>query len=70
MVAFDRGDDDQATTFLEESLALAREIGDQLLVATALNDLGSVAYKRGDLDRAEPLYQESLSLAPAGGEWL
>ena len=33
-----------------------------LLVATALNDLGSVSHEQGDLERAEALYRESLAL--------
>jgi tetratricopeptide (TPR) repeat protein len=47
---------------LEESLALARELGDALRLEQALTSLAELYRVEGDLDRAEPLYAESLAM--------
>ena len=49
-----------AAALYEESLAIARDIDDQLLVAAALMPLGSLAVERGDLEEAERLLQQGL----------
>ena len=51
-----------ARRHLEESLALARELGDPLRLEQALTSLAELYRVEGDLDRAEPLYAESLAM--------
>ena len=55
-----------ARAYLEESLALARVLGDDTRVAFALNRLGTVSIG-SDLDAAERLYNESHAFALASG---
>lgn len=47
---------------LDEGLALARDLGDQRLVAYALVTLGGLAQMRGDAERARALREEALTL--------
>jgi tetratricopeptide (TPR) repeat protein len=55
---------DHATSLLEESLALFRELGSvgRRGMAYAIQSLGGVASMRGELDRARSLTEESLKL--------
>jgi predicted ATPase/class 3 adenylate cyclase len=62
ILAFAQSDFAAARVLLEESLATAREIGDQFSVGVALNNLGNVAINQGDYAAARPLYEESLAL--------
>jgi tetratricopeptide (TPR) repeat protein len=55
MMAAFAGDYARAVGFADEELALARELGDPLLVGRALAVAGFVSYRRGDYDRAEVL---------------
>jgi predicted ATPase/class 3 adenylate cyclase len=58
----------RAETFLVEGLALARTLGDPLLVGEALMHSGQVAYRRGDYGQAEALAAEALDrLSPLAG---
>jgi non-specific serine/threonine protein kinase len=50
-----------AQSFLEENLAIARELNDTHLIATAIYGLGVVARFRGNSKRAEELLHESLN---------
>jgi len=52
-----------AQTDLEESLAIAREIGDRQRIASVLQPLGMVALGRGDADAARGYLAEALSMA-------
>jgi hypothetical protein len=61
-VAERQGDHGQATTLLEEALALQRTLGDTHGIASSLASLGAVAIQWGDLERAAALYEESLQL--------
>ncbi len=56
------GDYDAAASLLEESLALARAVGDPLATAKALYLLGNVAEDLDDLDGVEARYEEALAL--------
>ncbi len=56
------GDLDLAQERKEASLALARELGDELWIARELSDLGTVAAMREDFDVASPLFEESAEL--------
>ena len=51
-----------ARQFLEESLALCRQLGDKPGTASALNNLGLVLSESGNYDKALAMYEESLRL--------
>jgi tetratricopeptide (TPR) repeat protein len=59
----------RAMALCQQSLALAREVGDQFSIADALNSCGLVADEdgEGDLDQAQAYYEESLALGRALG---
>ena len=57
---YDQGDLEQAVAAYEESLRLARKLGDQIGIAEALHGVGEMARLRGDHDLAIACYQESL----------
>lgn len=63
VLAHDQGDYGQASTLLEASLTLARQLNHQRGIGAALNNLGLVARSRGDYARAGMYYQESLQIA-------
>ena len=58
-----RGDFDEAERLYRESLAIARQTGNQVREMTSLNELGNIQRRRGDLDGAERLCRESLAIA-------
>jgi tetratricopeptide (TPR) repeat protein len=62
------GDFTAAHAFLEESLAINRELGRPALQASALNFLGEEAYFGGDYAKARSLCEQSLSLFREVGE--
>jgi predicted ATPase/DNA-binding response OmpR family regulator/Tfp pilus assembly protein PilF len=57
---YDQGDSEQAIAAYEESLRLARTLGDQIGIAEALHGVGEMARLRGDHDLAIACYRESL----------
>jgi predicted ATPase len=59
---------DYATPVLEESLALARELGDEPEIAWALYAMGRVAHARGDYERAAAVLEDSLTRFRALGD--
>jgi predicted ATPase/class 3 adenylate cyclase len=59
VLAMFQGDYGRSTSFLVEGLALARALGDPLLIGEALIYSGQVAYRRGDYDQAEELAAEA-----------
>src|SRR5205814_621022 len=60
-----------ARPLLEESLALAREIGDTWWIAWVLHVLGRVAYFDNDAATATSFGQQSLAVArESGDDWL
>jgi predicted ATPase/DNA-binding SARP family transcriptional activator len=63
-----QGDHGQATAFAEEGLQVARETGEQRLVANALSNLGAIVLAGGDADRAGPLLDEAVAVARAAGD--
>ncbi len=70
LIAWEQGDFDQATRFLEESLELCRKLGDPAGVAWALNHLGHVARSQNKTEQAIALFTESLSLfRDVGMDW-
>jgi tetratricopeptide (TPR) repeat protein len=60
--AWHRRDLAHAQEFLEQSLELARGIGDSTYTGATLHHLGDVALAEGDPVRAEELYGEGLAL--------
>jgi len=67
MVARRRGDYVQAEAYLQEGLALARQLGDRERVSTMLWRLGTVAGLRGNFLQEEAYLQEGLDLARQAG---
>ncbi len=67
-LAWRQGDLAAAATRLEESLALARELGADRVAAGALHYLGIVVSHGGDLARAQALNEESLALRRTLGD--
>ena len=64
------GDFAAAGSLLEESLAIRRELGDEVRMASSLSNLGIVAFEQEDLDDAEARFVEALELDRAhGNEW-
>ncbi len=58
----EEGDYVSSRALLEECLAIARELGDRLGIAFALNGLGNVGAEQGDYPGARVLYEESLTI--------
>ena len=61
-IAVWQGDEPQATAWCEESVALAREIGDSFGAGNALLILGHAALLTGDYDRADRLHEAALAV--------
>jgi tetratricopeptide (TPR) repeat protein len=64
---FRQGDTGVAATWLQESLELYRELGDEEGIARATAELGGIAIAELDLDRAAALYEECLPLLRSQG---
>ena len=62
MLAILQGDYIRAGVFLDESLALARNLADPILIGEATAYAGYLAYRHGDYARAERLLDEGLRL--------
>jgi predicted ATPase/class 3 adenylate cyclase len=56
-----QGDHEEAQTFGEKSLGVARQLGDPMAIGRALHDLGEVAARRREYERARQLYEEAIS---------
>jgi predicted ATPase/class 3 adenylate cyclase len=63
VLSWRQGDYERATAFCQESLALARDLGDKDHIAILLNVLGLIAHHQGDDARAIHLLEESLALS-------
>ncbi|MGE3542068.1 MAG: tetratricopeptide repeat protein, partial [Candidatus Tectimicrobiota bacterium] len=57
-----RGDYDTALRYLEQSLAIRREIGDKAGEGTTLNNLSPIFKARGDYDTALRYLEQSLAI--------
>jgi predicted ATPase/DNA-binding CsgD family transcriptional regulator len=66
--ASSQGDYTAAGTFLEESLALSRALGDSQGIASSLRNLGNVARTQGEYAAARALLEESLTLSRELGD--
>jgi tetratricopeptide (TPR) repeat protein len=60
LVAWSQGDFVSARSFLEESLAIKRELTNPSSISIALNNLGLVAHAQGDYTTARAYLEESL----------
>jgi tetratricopeptide (TPR) repeat protein len=67
-IVFFMGRYPEAQRYLEESLAIARELGDRRRVAAALQPLGMAALGQGHLATARSHLEEALSLARELGD--
>ncbi len=68
VLAIKHRDYDDARRFLDESLALSRELGDTASAIRSMLSLGVVAVDTNDYERAKRLNQETLDLARATGD--
>jgi len=59
---------DQALRFLDESLAIARELGDASRIAVVLQPIGATHLSLGDVETARRYLDEALALARKGGD--
>ena len=64
-----RSDAAEAQSYLEESLSIARETGDELLIVWALLGIGDAASIQGDYQAAHAFLAEGLALCQARGYW-
>ena len=62
MISLVSGDEIQKHACLEEALALARERGDAITMAGALDNLGNLALFRGDFSLARARFEDSLEI--------
>lgn len=70
VLARNQADYGRARVWLEESLSLHKELGDEGGAADVLVNLGTVALDRGDYPRSAKLFDESLSLRrKLGDRW-
>jgi predicted ATPase len=68
LLAYIQTDYDRAVPLSEESLALCRELGDDMGCTIALTCLGCAALDQGDYKRSQPLLEESLARARAAAD--
>jgi predicted ATPase/Tfp pilus assembly protein PilF len=69
-LTYRQGDHAQATSLLQQSVALAREVGDAPAIARALGTLGILAIAQGNYGTATALLEESLaSRRDLGDRW-
>jgi tetratricopeptide (TPR) repeat protein len=53
---------DDALLYYSKSLSLARDLGNRIIQASALNNIATIYDKKGELDKALGFYEESLRL--------
>ena len=63
-----QADQDAQRRYQQESLAIWRELGDDVRIASTLSDLGSAAHFRGEYPMAQALHAEALELAERTGD--
>ncbi len=68
VLAFRQGETEQTRALTEESLAIARELGDPGAVVMALGGLARVGLREGDYPRVKELTHEGLEIARQQGD--
>jgi tetratricopeptide (TPR) repeat protein len=68
MLALHQGEYAKARSFLEEGVAIARQVGDQHLLAPTLATLGFVSRVEGDYATARGALEEALALGRASSD--
>lgn len=68
--ALQRGEWQKAHGWFEQALQEAERIGENLLIATSLNNLGVCLRNMGDYGTARLALERAISLEPRDGEWL
>jgi predicted ATPase/class 3 adenylate cyclase/DNA-binding XRE family transcriptional regulator len=66
-IAWDRGDLERATAYMEEGVAQLLAVDEPVIAATYLARVGGIALDRGDLERARACCEESLAFARRTG---
>jgi predicted ATPase/DNA-binding XRE family transcriptional regulator len=69
ILEMEEGNLKRAQTYLEQALALAKEIENQMFVARRLAELGNLFYLQGHVERSRQYLQESVSLAKSGSRF-
>jgi predicted ATPase/class 3 adenylate cyclase/Tfp pilus assembly protein PilF len=69
-VALEREDYSRAAELFDKRLALIREMGNGLLLASSIMSLATVTHKQGDLEQATELYEEGIDLFRERGDRL
>jgi predicted ATPase/DNA-binding SARP family transcriptional activator/Tfp pilus assembly protein PilF len=67
-LAWLQGDYDAARNYLNESLSIHQELGNQIGIARSLNNLGNVAYFQSDYFAARAFYEEGLPISRERGD--
>jgi non-specific serine/threonine protein kinase len=67
-LALHRGDHVRTAAYVADSLSLAHELGDPVLIGEALINAGHLAYRQGEFERAEALLLEAHGLLCEGAE--
>jgi predicted ATPase/DNA-binding CsgD family transcriptional regulator len=65
--AWVRGDYERGRELLEESLAISREAGDEVMIAEALIQLAGTEWSLGNTQRGNEIYQEGIDLCREAG---
>ena len=65
--AWVRGDNERGRELLEESLAISREAGDEVMIAEALIQLAGTEWGLGNTQRGNEIYQEGIDLCRKAG---
>lgn len=68
VMTFRQGETERTRALTEESLAIARELGDPGAVVMALGGLGRVGLREGDYPRVKELSREALEIAQRQGD--
>jgi tetratricopeptide (TPR) repeat protein len=70
-LAWPQGDGNAARAHFQQSLALARELGDRWLIASSLNSLGNISACLAEYEVARAQQEESLSIFRSlGDQWM
>jgi predicted ATPase/class 3 adenylate cyclase len=62
LMALNLGETTHAQALLQETLTLAREVGNPILEASTLNNLSIIVADRGDLDEAHALLEQAVAI--------